>query len=124
MAFPALVPTSRDLDPGSYPVKAFRAQSGVEVRILYGNKRTDQMLDLSYTNVPDAQAQLFVQHFDAVLGTFQTFTLPAATRTGWSADQATIDAVAGAAWRYEEAPKISSVRPGLSSVTVRLRAVL
>lgn len=124
MAFPTLIPTSRDLDPGSYPVKTFKAQSGVEVRILYGTKRTDQLLDLSYTNVPDAQAQLFVQHFDEVLGTFQTFTLPAATRAGWSANPATLDAVTGTAWRYEEAPKISSVRPGLSSVTVRLRAVL
>jgi hypothetical protein len=76
MAYPALRPTSRDFDPGSYPVKSFRAQSGAEVRILYGSRRTDQALTLAYDNIPDSDAQQFVTHFDEVFGTFSTFALP------------------------------------------------
>ena len=124
MAYPTLRPTSRDFDPGSYPVKSFRAQSGAEVRILYGSKRTDQALTLAYDNIPDADAQQFVTHFDEVFGTFSTFVLPANVRSGWSAAAATLDAVTGAAWRYDEAPMITSVRPGRSSVRVSLKAVI
>jgi hypothetical protein len=124
MAYPALRPTSRDFDPGSYPVKSFRAQSGAEVRILYGSRRTDQALTLGYDNIPDSDAQQFVTHFDEVFGTFSTFALPDSVRSGWSAAANTLDAVTGAAWRYDAAPTITSVRPGRSSVRVSLKAVI
>lgn len=124
MAFPALKPTSREFDAGNYPVKSYRAQSGAELRILYGNKRVDQVLSLSYENIADAEAQQFVTHFDEVLGSFSTFALPSEVRSGWNATAATLDAVTGAAWRYDEAPKITGVRPGRSSVRINLKAVV
>jgi hypothetical protein len=40
MPFPVLRPTSRDFKPGDYPIKAYNAQSGAEVRILYGDTRS------------------------------------------------------------------------------------
>ena len=40
MAFPSLVPSTRTFDAGNWPVKTYKAQSGAEVRILYGNRRT------------------------------------------------------------------------------------
>ena len=124
MTYPSLQPTSRNFDPGTYPVKTFQAQSGAEVRILYGSKRTKQALALSYANITDVQAEQFVEHFDEVLGTYETFSLPDAVRSGWSATAATLDAVTGAAWRYDAAPVITSVKPGISSVEVKLVAVL
>ena len=124
MAYPTLQPTGRDFDPGSYPVKTFRAQSGAESRILYGSKRVDQVLQLTYDNITDSQAEQFVTHFDEVKGTYLTFTLPSAVRAGWAASSATLDAVSGAAWRYDAPPSISSVKPGISSVQVKLVGVL
>ena len=124
MAYPTLQPTGRDFDPGSYPVKTFKSQSGAESRILYGSKRVDQQLALTYDNITDSQAEQFVTHFDEVRGSYETFTLPSAVRAGWAASAATIDAVTGAAWRYDAPPTITSIKPGVSSVQVKLVGVL
>lgn len=124
MSFPALRPTSRQFAPGNWPIKSFKAQSGAEVRILYGNRRTEMKLELGYENLTDAQSQQFLTHYDSVFGSFQTFTLPASVRAGWTGSAAAIDAATGAAWRYEAEPQVTAARPGRSSVRVSLVAVL
>ena len=125
MPFPALRPTSRSFSAGDYPVKTFRAQSGAEVRILYGSKRSGMSIDLGYDNIEDAQADDFIAHYDEVKGITNTFTLPAELRVGWSGNQAALDATGtGNQWRYAEAPSITSVKPGVSSVRIRLIGVL
>lgn len=124
MAFPQLVPSSRSFDAGDYPVKTFKAQSGAEVRILYGNKRTGMTLELSYNNITDGQAQAFIEHYDEVNGSFGTFSLPLEAKTGWTGATGTLDVPAGNAWRYESAPQITSVKPGRSTVQVQLIGVL
>jgi hypothetical protein len=86
MAFPTLQPTGRTYDPGSYPVKTFKAQNGVEHRILYGSERTDVKLSLSYANIGDANAEQFLDHYDEVQGTFNTFDLPDNALAGWSSN--------------------------------------
>ena len=126
MAYPELVPTSRAFDPGNWPIKTFRSQNGAELRMLYGSRRTGMSLSLSYQNITDADAQLFLTHFDQCQGTFATFSLPAntATKRGWVGTQDAMGAGAtGNRWRYNEPPKIESVRPGRSSVTVALVGV-
>jgi len=125
MAFPTLEPTSRNFGAGDYPVKTFKAQSGAEVRILYGSKRTNMTIDLAYDNIPDTDAEDFVSHFDEVFGTYATFALPTALLAGWSGATAVLTASAtGNQWRYAEAPAITNVRPGRSSVQVKLVGVL
>ncbi len=124
MTFPTLTPTSREFTPGAWPIKSYNSQSGAEVRILYGSQRTNAKLSLSYENVTDANAQLFIDNYAANIGTLRTFTLPSAVRNGWSGSSATLDAPAGTAWRYEGEPQLRSVRPGRSSVTVNLVAVI
>jgi hypothetical protein len=124
MAFPALRPTGRQFNAGNWPVKAFSSQSGAEVRILYGSKRTGMSLSLSYDNISDTEAKQFLDHYDEVFGTFQTFTLPPEYATGWGANSQAIDAVSGNRWRYNNEPQVSQVRPGISSVTVELLGVL
>ena len=124
MAYPLLKPASREFDPGAYPVKTFKAQSGAEVRMLYGNKRVNQALSLAYNNITDSQAEEFITHFDEVQGSYQTFKLPAEVQAGWSAASTTLDAVTGAAWRYDGPPSITSIKPGISSVQIKLVGVL
>jgi hypothetical protein len=122
MAFPSLIPSKRSFDAGDYPVKSFRSQSGVEARILYGSRRTGGTLKLDYENIPDANANLFIAHFEETKGTFSTFALDSNTSYGW--DDGTIDAGVGNQWRYSNSPQITNIRPGVSSVSVELIAVL
>ena len=124
MAFPTLKPTSRDFSPGDWPIKRFNSQSGAEVRILYGSQRTNAKLSLGYDNITDANAQLFLADYAAQYGTLRTFTLPSAAKTGWSGSASSIDAAPGTKWRYEGEPQVRAVRPGRSSVTVNLVAVI
>ena len=124
MTFPALAPTARAYVPGDWPVKTYTAMSGAEVRIRYGNKRLNARLSLSYDNITDAQAEQFLTHYSEVTGTFTTFTVPAAVSTGWTGTATALSpGSTGAAYRYENAPQITSVRPGVSSVKVELIGV-
>lgn len=130
MLFPLLVPTSRSFSAGDWPVKTFRTQAGVETRILYGNKRTGMTMDLSYDNISDANAQLFVDHYNEMLGTYTTFVLGdlaagIGARTGWQGSYSTLGASdAGNRWRYAEPPTIESIKPGISKVSIKLIGVV
>ena len=121
MSFPALEPTSRSFEAGDFPVKAFSAQDGSEIRFLYGNRRVGMKMSLTYQNVSDANAGSFIAHFQSMQGTYQTFRLPAAARGGWKGSSSHLDAEAwGSLWRYSSAPKVDSVYPGISTATVTL----
>lgn len=124
MAFPSLKPTSRDFSPGDWPIKRFNSQSGSEVRILYGSQRTNAKLSLGYDNIADSNAQAFLDDYAVQYGSLRTFTLPADVRSGWTGSSSSIDAPPGTKWRYEGEPQVRSVRPGRSSVTVNLVAVI
>ena len=63
MAFPSLTPTGRQFTPGDFPNKRFNSQSGAEVRILYGSRRVNATLSLSYANVTDANAESFLDDY-------------------------------------------------------------
>ena len=125
MDFPDIQPTSRTFDPGNYPVKAFKAQNGAETRILYGDKRTNMKLALTYANISDAVAQQFLTHYDDVQGTFQTFSVLTEAKSGWSGDATAFSAAPQSnRYRYEGPPQVAQVRPGISTVTVNLIGVL
>lgn len=124
MAFPEIAPTSRSFDPGDFPSKTYNSQSGSEIRILYGSQRTKMKLSLGYENITDANADLFLTHYESVNGTFSTFELPSAVFSGWSGLASSLDASGSNSWRYEQPPQVASVRPGLSSVTISLIGVL
>jgi len=124
MAFPTLRPTSREFNPGSWPTKTFNSQSGSEIRILYGSQRTNATLKLSYSNIPDNNAQLFLDDYEASFGTLRTFSIPSEARAGWGGSASSIDSPPGTKWRYEAAPSVQSVSPGRSSVAVSLVAVI
>ena len=125
MAFPELVPSSRKFSPGDFPIKKFNTQSGAEVRILYGSRMVNQVFELSYANISDSQAESFLTDYRDQQGTFQTFVLPSAVFEGWTAGRniGRYERGPSTFWRYDAPPAVVSVRPGISSVTVKLRAV-
>ena len=85
-------------------------------------------MSLTYQNLSDANAELFIEHFRSVKGTYQTFVLDAAAQAGWAGDPKNLSKDSGDstpnAWRYAQAPQLESIKPGVSSVTVDLIAVL
>ena len=120
-------PSSRQFDAGDFPVKQYIAQDGMSVRILYGSRRTGQQLSLQYSAIPDPDAEAFVQHYIEQKGTFGAWamTLTAGARRGWGGDYETLGVVAsGNRWRYAGPPKLTSVYPGVSNVSISLVAVL
>ena len=136
--FPTFVPSGRKYTPPSWPVKAFNAQNGSEVRILYGDQPSRAEYQLSYSNLSDTDAEQFVEHFRAVKGTFEQFplgspgTTPGANldeqsaKGGWAGDPANFGKgpANSSAWRYDGPPQLDSVRRGVTSVTVTLIAAL
>ncbi len=129
MNFPSLVPSTRSFSSGNWPVKSFKSQDGMEVRYLYGSKRTGRTLNLGYNAIPDLEAQKFIQHYESVKGTFQTFGLGSgdpAAKGGWGGDNYYIGSPGadGNDWRYTGPVQLTSVRPGVSNVQVSLVAVL
>lgn len=125
MAFPAVTPTQRSYEPGDWAAQSFNALSGREYRIRYGDQRTKAKLQLRYDNVTDAVADEFLAHYLSTTGTFETFTLSIEARSGWTGGSDMFGpGGTDAAYRYESPPQITSVRPGISSVTVSLVGVL
>ena len=133
MEFPQIAPTSRNFSYGDYPVKATNMMNGFETRILFGNMRFNAELQLQYANIADAEAAKFLQHFDNVTGTFEQFNIgasgnPSATagpKKGATAELGRqIPGQGAGTWRYKEPPQVTSVYPGVSSVSVTLIAVL
>jgi len=124
MAFPTIPPTGRTFDPGDFANTKYRANSGAEFRILYGSKRTGMKVQLTYENITDAQAELFLDHYHEMQGTFQQFELTDAAngmKAGWEGNGDAIGAVAwDSQWRYEKPPQLKSIYPGVSAVTVNL----
>ena len=125
-----LVPSARTFESGDYPVKTYKAQNGAEHRILYGSSRTNMKLSLTYANILDADAELFLDHYDTVQGTFQTFSLGSIngvnpTRGGWEGNTDALGAQThGNNYRYEGPPQVAQVASGRSTVTVNLIGVL
>ena len=82
-------------------------------------------LVLSYKNITDANAELFLDDYDDQKGTYSTFLIPVETKGGWKGNADAISAaIASNKWRYSAPPKVTQVKPGISNVQVNLVGVL
>ena len=126
------VPSGREWDAGSFPVKKFQAQNGAELKILYGDRITSRTLRLTYNNINDKKAEEFMEHYIKQHGTFKSFTFNAnisnGVFAGWTGGLETINQDGALSdpktvkWAYASAPVIRSVYRGLSNLTVELVA--
>ena len=123
------VPTGRIYKAGDYSHGTYRAMSGVEVRILFGNKRLASTVQLIYKNIPDRDAEELLDHYNSVKGTFESFEAGGATlNAGWEGPTTdflnTTAMVKDTEWRYVQPPQLQSGYIGRSSVTIDLVAVI
>jgi hypothetical protein len=120
--FPAIRPTGRSYSPGTYPSAEFKALNGATTRMLFGNRRSDAELSLEFQNISDDDAALILEHYERVVPSddWVSFT----NTTGAEGASAALrpylkeNGDSGLRWRYADAPQISSVFRGRSTVQV------
>ena len=120
VAFPALKPTSRSYSPGQYPISEFQALNGAKTRVLFGNRRSESELQLTFQNITDAQAAMVLAHYERITPT-DDWTSFSATDGAAGASAPLADYLrevggSGLRWRYAEPPGVTSVKPGTSTV--------
>ena len=119
-SFPALVPSSRSYEPGVFPETQFQAQNGAVVRVRYGNQRAGSRLSLTFANIPDEKAALILNNYVQVMGDdkyaqFTTDNVAKGVSTNlvpWIQETNSL-----LKWKYASPPSVTSVKPGLSTVT-------
>jgi len=128
VAFPSLKPSSRSYSPGQYPQTEFQAQNGAKTIVRYGNRRFDSKLELSFANISDADAASILANYEAVNASWNYVSF---TQDDGAAGAGTSLAAylresggSGLKWRYDGPPQVSSVYPGLSTVSCSFVGVL
>lgn len=125
--YPSIAPTSRSYSAGNWPVKNFSAQDGAEVRILYGSRRYNHSVSLTYENIPDTIAEQFMQHYFEQLGTYRTFAVAmdsSKITAGWGGSTNFYNAGTQTQYRYANPPALTSIYPGVSTMRIELVATL
>ena len=119
--FPRLTPTARNFQLGQFPVKTYRALSGVTIRRSFGNRPFGHTLELEFQNVPEATVNTIIDHYNTQSGNTEGFRLPPRVFAGYSASlRNRAQNPAGNEWLYAEPPVIKSVLRDRSSITVNL----
>jgi len=124
IAFPSIKPNTRTYSPGKYPMSEFKALNGTTTRVLYGNRRSDAEMSLGFRNITDTQAASILANYEQLMPSADWISFTTSDgAAGASAPMANyLREVGGSGlrWRYAEAPSVESVKPGLSTVQVRL----
>lgn len=124
--FPKIKPSQRSFSMGDYPSKTYTSLSGVVFRRAFGNVQTGYSLDLQFKNISDTNANLIMQHYINVEGTFSSFTLPnevfAAMASGLKGKIQSPNS--NIKWRYAAPPEVSQVINNISTVSVKLSGEL
>lgn len=128
VAFPAIVPTSRTYVPPRWPVSEARAQSGAVSTRLWGTLPNDGLLSLGFANITDASAALFLDAHRLAKGPVIALVLPPEILAGASGPLAAAITAAntGLTWHFpqDDPPRVESIIPGRSTVSVNLIARL
>lgn len=136
--FPSgISPNRRRYNPGSYPVKEFQGLNGAVTTVQYGNLEVDSELDMVFTNIPDEKAYEIFLHYQEVNGgrgdngerywavlSKEVSIGPMAGISDSSLSAVMAETKGERRYRYAEPPTITSVFPGVSTVTVKLRGYI
>ena len=118
MTFPSLVPSARSFTPGNIPQTNQTSLNGIVTGFRRGNRRTQQTLSLSFTNLNETQVNLIKSHYIDRQGTFDIFQLSSEVWSGYTTPP--IPLLGDYAWRYSAAPSISDGVVGRWGVEVQL----
>ena len=117
--FPTLTPTSRSYKPGRVPETVFTSQNGSSTFIQFGGAFVNAELSLTFANISDQDAADILQHYSSVVGDDRvTF----GDNKGFGGMGAKLqgkmeDGTGLLKYRYDGPPQVTSVYPGISTVT-------
>lgn len=120
--FPELAPTSRAVTQGQYAVKRFTSIAGTGTTRAYSSQPFGSALEMNFDNITDTAALSIVNCYENARGSYGEITIPSKVWDGMDRllkERLERDYI----WRFSEQPRITSVRPGISSVTVRLEGM-
>jgi hypothetical protein len=123
-ALPALTPTAMDFTAPEFPVKSNTSLSGVVSRRIFGNRGSRSTLQLNFDNIADSSAVEFLDAWNASRGQLNAVTVPSEVFNGADATLTAYvsDGGDGLIWHFAEPPQVQRIKPGISSVRVRLEA--
>lgn len=126
--FPSLTPSSRSFSPATFPITKTRSQGGVTTRRVWASLPNDARLSLSFNNITDEFAYEILNCYKNAKGSLDKLTLPALIFEGAATDLKIFlqQSNTGLSWHFtdDNPPRVESVLPGVSSVTVDLTATL
>tara|TARA_B100000212_G_scaffold25809_1_gene17183 strand:+ start:7419 stop:7919 length:501 start_codon:yes stop_codon:yes gene_type:complete len=119
--FPSLIPSSRLYINGDFPNVLNTSLSGVVRGFRRGNRRIQQTLQLTFTNLNETEVNQIRSHYDGQNGSFEIFFL---TSSIWN-DYATppVPLVSDFAWLYSQPPIIKDSITNKWDVEVELQTI-
>ena len=97
--FPSLSPSAAPITPGAWPVSALNSLNGAESRIRQGSAQIGRRLQLTFTNITEANFLAILAHYQGQRSGFDPFGFDTATL---AADLTP----SGHAWLYASRPQV------------------
>ena len=117
--FPAIHPSSRRYKPGRLPETIFEAQNGATTFVQFGNQFVNAEMSMTFKNIDDDEAAQILTHYRSVkLNDYVVFD--ADRGLGGLGDDLHAAFDKGdkeLRWRYNGPPQVTSVIPGISTVS-------
>ena len=136
--FPSgISPSRRSYKMPQFPIKEFTGLNGAVTTVQYGNRSVDSELELVFQNISDDKAFEIFEHYQAVNGGRESegernwarlskeFNVgPMAGVMNESLKGVMTESKGNRRYRYAEPPTITSVFPGVCTVSVKFRGYL
>ena len=126
--FPAIKPTSRSYNPGTYPSTTFESLDGTKTHLRFGNKRVNATLTLGFSNISDADAGLILANYENVNSDWDYVTFDRGYATSGVTDTSLLaylkESGSSLKWRYSAPPSVTSSFKGKSNVSCSFVACL
>jgi len=124
--FPQITPSSRRFKAGRRPETRFESQNGATVFVAFGNRKVNCELELTFTNIYDADVIAILNHYNSVL--VDDYVVFTGSRGLGGMSDALRDAIPRGnedlKYRYTEPPEVTSVYPGISNVVCKFTGYL
>lgn len=138
--FPKIAPSQRVYTPGTFPTREFQGLNGAVTTLQFGAREVDSKLEMTFKNITDDQAWEIVENYQKVNGGRDNTTderdyivfpslQPDSPFDGIKNENlkrlmAERQEGADLRYRYASPPKVTSVFPGISTVSIELRGYL
>jgi hypothetical protein len=114
-AFPTLTPSAAPITPGAWPVATISSLNGAESRIRQGSAQIGRRLQLTFTNVTEADFLAILNHYRGQRSGFDSFGFNTATL---AADLTP----AGYGWLYASRPQVVDEHADVFTVVCEFKA--